>query len=83
MEEAQLKMLKTHFVDTRARCGSGTLLEARIALSKIPKGDVLEAISSEEETKPDVRLWAGHTGQEFLGVIPGDGFERIFVRRRQ
>ncbi len=83
MDNAELKSLKTHRVDTRSRSGPGTLLEAQIALTKIPEGEVLEAISSEEETKFDMRLWAWRTGQEFLGVVPADGFDRIFVRRHK
>ena len=83
MEEAELKRLATHRVDTRSRCGSDTSLAARIALTKIPEGSVLEVIASEEGTKADVRQWADHSRQDFLGVIPERGFERIFVRRRQ
>ena len=83
MEQMELLKLKTHLVDTRSRSGPGSLLEAQIALTKIPEGDVLEAISSEEETKFDMRLWAWRTGQDFLGVVPADGYDRIFVRRHK
>lgn len=83
MEEAELRKLKAHRVDARSRSGSGAVLEAQIALSKIPEGDVLEAIASEEGTKFDLRLWAWRTGQEFLGVVPDDGYDRIFLRRHK
>lgn len=83
MEEAELERLRAHRFDTRARCGSDTNLAARIALTKIPEGSVLEAISSEDDTKLDIRDWANRTRQDFLGVIPNGGTERIFVRRRQ
>lgn len=83
MEEAELRKLRTHRFDSRSRCGSDTNLAARIALTKIPEGSVLEVISSEDDTKFDIRQWANHSRQDFLGVIPERGFERIFVRRRQ
>ena len=83
MEEAELKRQRTHRMDARSRCGSDANLAARIALTRIPEGSVLEVITSEEGTVADVRQWADHSRQDFLGVIPGDGFERIFVRRRQ
>lgn len=83
MEEPELRRLTSHRCDTRARCGCDTNLAARIALTKIPEGDVLEAIASEDDTKLDIRDWANHTRQDFLGVIPNGGTESIFVRRRQ
>ena len=83
MEEAELNRLRTHRMDARSRCGSDANLAARIALTKIPEGSVLEVIASEERAKADVRDWANHSRQDFLGVIPGSGFDRIFVRRRQ
>ena len=83
MEEAELKSLRTHRVDARSRCGSDASLAARIALTKIPEGSVLEVITSEEGAQAEVREWADHSRQDFLGVIPERGFEHIFVRRRQ
>ena len=82
MLEAELKELRTHRVDARSRCGSDANLAARIALTKIPEGGVLEVITSEEGTKADVRQWADHSRQDFLGVIADHGTEHIFVRRR-
>ena len=83
MTEAELRELRTHRLDARMRCGSDTSLAARIALTKIPRGSVLEVYASDEETKADIRQWADHRHQDFLGVIPDHGFERIFVRRRE
>ena len=83
MMEAELRELRTHRLDARTRCGSDTNLAARIALTKIPKGTVLEVVTSEDETKADIRQWADHRHQDFLGVIPDHGCERIFVRRRE
>ena len=82
MDESELRKLKTSQIDTRSRSGWETNLAARVALSHLPKGGVLEAIAAEGDTKLDVRLWADHTGQEYLGVIPEKGYERIFIRRR-
>ena len=83
MQDVELRKLKTRKVDTRSRSGWETNLAAQVALTHLPKGAVLEAIASEEDTKFYVELWAHRTGQEYLGAIPEPGYERIFVRRRQ
>ena len=70
-----------HRFDARGWSGWEPSLYAQIALSQIPPGEVLEVISSEPDTKSDLELWAGRRFHEFLGVIPGSGYERIFVRR--
>ena len=81
MDPSGLRGLATHRFDARAWSGTDAFLHVRIAASGLRPGEVLEAISSDPATKLDVQLWAGHCCQEFLGVMPGPGFERIFVRR--
>ena len=46
-------------------------------------GEVLEVISNDPGTKEDIPLWAKKVGHEFLGFLPADGFERIFVVRKK
>jgi len=33
------------------------------------------------EAKTDVAAWAAKVGHEFLGVTPGQGYDRVFIRR--
>ena len=46
-------------------------------------GSVLEIWSSDPVTKTDIGAWATKVGHEFLGVLAGEGYERVFVRRRK
>ena len=68
-------------VDARGAACPGPLLEAKKAMAGVPMGEVLELWSSDSQTKNDVQAWAGKVGHEFLGVEPGDGYDRVLVRR--
>jgi len=68
-------------VDARGAACPGPLLEAKKAMGGIAIGDVLELWSSDAQTGSDVSAWAGKVGHGFLGVLEGDGYERVFVRR--
>jgi tRNA 2-thiouridine synthesizing protein A len=68
-------------VDARAMSCPGPLLEAKKGISAIKVGETLEVWSGDANTKDDMPRWCAKVGHEFLGVLPGEGYERLFVRR--
>jgi TusA-related sulfurtransferase len=70
-------------VDARAMSCPGPLLEAKKAIGTVKVGEVLEIWSGEENTKNDLPRWCDKVGHEFLGAVPGDGYERLFVLRKK
>jgi tRNA 2-thiouridine synthesizing protein A len=78
---AELKPAAT--VDARGSACPGPLMEAKKAIGKVKVGEVLEVLSNDAGTKEDIPLWAKKVGHEFLGSVPGDGYDRIFVTRKK
>jgi tRNA 2-thiouridine synthesizing protein A len=78
-ELTEMKAAKT--VDARGSACPGPLLEAKKGIGAIKVGEVLEIWSGDPNTKADVPKWAAKVGHEFLGVIPADGYDRIFIKR--
>jgi TusA-related sulfurtransferase len=78
-ELAEVKAAKT--ADARAMACPGPLLEAKKSIGTVKVGEVLEIWSGDPNTKKDMPAWCAKVGHEFLGVLPADGYERIFVRR--
>ena len=70
-------------VDARAMACPGPLLEAKKSIGMVKIGEVLEVWSGDAGTKNDMPLWCAKVGHEFLGVIPGEGYERLFIRRKK
>ncbi len=68
-------------VDARAMSCPGPLLEAKKAIGIVKVGGVLEIWSGDSNTKNDLPRWCEKVGQEFLGSAPGEGYERLFIRR--
>jgi TusA-related sulfurtransferase len=68
-------------VDARAMSCPGPLLEAKKAIGTVKVGEVIEIWSGEANTKVDLPRWCEKVGHEFIGSVPGDGYERLFVRR--
>ena len=74
-------------VDARAMSCPGPLLEAKKGIANkkgigaIKVGEVLEIWSGDANTKTDMPRWCEKVGHEFLGVLPGEGYERLFIRR--
>jgi tRNA 2-thiouridine synthesizing protein A len=82
LETAEVEALSpATVVDARGSACPGPLLEAKKAIGSVAIGDVLEIWSSDPKTKGDVEAWAGKVGHAFLGFAPGDGYDRVFVRR--
>jgi tRNA 2-thiouridine synthesizing protein A len=68
-------------VDARAMSCPGPLLEAKKGIATVKVGEVLEIWSGDTNTKMDMPRWCEKVGHEFLGVLQGDGYERLFIRR--
>jgi tRNA 2-thiouridine synthesizing protein A len=70
-------------VDARAMSCPGPLLEAKKGITAVKVGEVLEIWSGDPGTKADMPRWCAKVGHDFLGVIPGDGYDRLFVLRKK
>ena len=70
-------------VDARGSACPGPLLEAKKAIGSVPVGGLLEIWSNDAGTKKDIPLWAKKVGHEYVGLLDGEGYERIFVVRRK
>lgn len=82
MDENELNSLNpAKVVDARGSACPGPLLEAKKAIGAVPVGEVLEVWSSDPSTKADIPRWAEKIGHEYLGVLEGEGYDRIFVKR--
>jgi tRNA 2-thiouridine synthesizing protein A len=68
-------------VDARGSACPGPLLEAKKGIGSIKIGEVLEIWSGDPNTKIDVPRWSAKVGHDFLGVLPADGYDRIFIKR--
>jgi TusA-related sulfurtransferase len=76
-----IKPAKT--VDARGMACPGPLLEAKKSIGTVAVGETIEILSGDASTKADLPRWAAKVGHEFLGVIPGEGFDRLFVTRKK
>ena len=69
--------------DARGVACPGPLLEAKKAIGSIKVGEVVEIWSGDSNTKNDLPRWAEKVGHEYLGYLPADGYERLFLRRKK
>jgi tRNA 2-thiouridine synthesizing protein A len=82
LEATEIEALSPEKVaDARGSACPGPLLEAKKAIGSVAVGNVLEIWSSDPKTKGDVEAWADKVGHAFIGFAPGDGYDRVFVRR--
>jgi TusA-related sulfurtransferase len=70
-------------VDARGSACPGPLLEAKKGIGSIKVGDVLEICSGDANTRNDIPQWAAKVGHEYIGCLPADGYDRIFIRRKK
>ena len=73
----------TKVVDARGMACPGPLLEAKKSIGSVAVGETIEILSGDASTKNDVPMWAAKVGHEFLGVLAGDGYDRLFVTRKK
>jgi len=77
-----------HVVDCRGDVCAGPCLKAKKAVASIAVGEVVEIITpvsgslpDHPDTLRDFSEWADKTGHGYLGFVPGDACDRVFVRR--
>lgn len=84
MIESELAALgAAKVVDARGSACPGPLLEAKKGIGAVSIGSVLEIWSGDPATKTDISAWAAKVGHTFLGTLPADGYDRVFVRRQK
>jgi TusA-related sulfurtransferase len=82
MNAEELKTLSVaHIVDARGTACPGPLLEAKRGIVKVPKGEIMEVLSSDEGTNDDIPLWCNKVGHQHLGFVEEAGYWRVFVKR--
>jgi tRNA 2-thiouridine synthesizing protein A len=69
--------------DARGVACPGPLLEAKKAIGSVKVGEILEIWSGDSNTKNDLPRWAEKVGQEYLGCLAADGYDRLFLRRKK
>lgn len=77
------KVHPTKVVDARGMACPGPLLEAKKSIGLVAVGETIEILSGDASTKNDVPRWAAKVGHDFLGVLAGDGYDRLFVTRKK
>lgn len=70
-------------VDARAMSCPGPLLEAKKGIGAVKVGEVLEIWSGDANTKDDMPRWCEKVGHEFLGILAGEGYDRLFILRKK
>jgi tRNA 2-thiouridine synthesizing protein A len=70
-------------VDARAMACPGPLLEAKKGIGGVKVGEVLEIWSGDANTKVDMPRWCQKVGHEYLGDLTGEGYDRLFIRRKK
>ena len=84
MAEIDLEKLEVaNVVDARGMACPGPLLEAKKSIGTVSVGQTIEVLSGDASTKNDVPKWAAKVGHEFLGVLAGEGYDRLFITRRK
>jgi TusA-related sulfurtransferase len=84
MSTMELSEIKAGYVaDARGVACPGPLLEAKKAIGQVKVGEVVEIWSGDERTRNDLPRWAAKVGHEYLGYLPAEGYERLFVLRKK
>jgi tRNA 2-thiouridine synthesizing protein A len=80
--KCDMKKLKADkSIDARKLACPGPLFEADKGLQMIMKGQTLEILTSDQTTKVDMIEWCQEKGQEYLGFLEQDGYDRIFIKK--
>jgi TusA-related sulfurtransferase len=81
MPTTQFWMLQSHkIIDTRGCC-SGSMLLAKQGIVGARVGEIVAVLTADSRTERDLPLWTEKMGHEFLGIVEGRGYVKLFVRR--
>jgi TusA-related sulfurtransferase len=84
MNDQELRTLEADVsIDARGTACPGPLLAAKKGMPKVPKGGVMEVLSSDEGTNRDIPMWAKKKRHEMLGIVEDDGYWRLYLRRKK
>ncbi len=82
METADLTSVKADkIVDARGTSCPGPILAAKKGIPGVKVGEIMEVQATDSGTVKDLPAWAKKMGHEYLGVIEGPGYMRLFVRK--
>jgi len=70
-------------IDARGSACPGPLLEAKKSIGTVSVGDTIEVWSGDPSTKNDLPKWAVKMGHEYVGTLPGEGYDRILIKRKK
>ena len=76
-------IVASQIIDARGTSCPGPILEAQKGISKVKVGEILEIRASDPATKDDLPVWVKRVGHEYLGTLEGEGFFRLFIKRRK
>ncbi len=84
MTTMELSEIQAAYVtDARGVACPGPLLEAKKAIGQVKVGEIVEIWSGDERTRNDLPRWAAKVGHEYLGYLPAEGYERLFLLRKK
>lgn len=58
------------------------IVQTAAKVKELKIGQVLEVLSTDEGIKEDMPAWCGSTGNEYLGLVEGEGEYRVYLRRK-
>jgi tRNA 2-thiouridine synthesizing protein A len=68
-------------IDARWAPCPGPLLEAKEGIGHLESGEVIEVQAVDPGARGDISAWAAKVGDEFLGFLHSEDYDRIFVRK--
>lgn len=57
------------------------VIKTKKAIDKMEPGQILEMISTDKGSVPDMEAWTGRTGNELLGHMEEDGKFIFFIKK--
>ena len=83
MSEVNLNEIKaSQSLDARGLGCPMPLLKAKKMFDTLVAGDILEIVGTDPGSKNDFPSWAERTGNEYLGVVEGEGFYKFYLRKK-
>ncbi len=72
----------TETLDCKGLCCPMPVVKTKIAIKKLKVGDILEMISTDPGSIPDMKAWAKQTGHELLVAEDlGNGEYRFLIKK--